>query len=101
MVKTWKTSLSDNPGIRHEQCLRDEDIANGREIDDQCIATTGSTFQWKDITTESLLWLNIFHWKDITTESLLWLNISMGPKTICSVAMDVIRLVALAENLFF
>ena len=27
----------DNPGIRHAQCLHNEDIANGRDIDDQRI----------------------------------------------------------------
>ena len=38
LVKTWKTSLSDNPGICHARCLlRDEDIANGSDIDDQRI----------------------------------------------------------------
>ena len=36
-IKTWKISLSDNPGILQARCLHDEAIANGRDIDDQRI----------------------------------------------------------------
>ena len=28
-----ETSLPNNPGTRHARCLRDEDMANGRDID--------------------------------------------------------------------